>query len=334
MKPLFLILYAAIFSMFFASCISQKEYAEMEETLQYYKQEALGADSIRNEYRKLSEASRNTEAQYKTAIRELSQVTATNLNLNNTYQELLQKYTSLLNQSRDVLNTSSYEKGSLQEQLSAYQSELDEKQRTLANMEFELYQKEARLNMMEYDFGAVEGQLSEKNLRIRELESMLNLKEDKMEEMRGRVSDALLGFSSSDLTVSEKNGRLYVSLSQELLFPSGSNTVNVKGRQALEKLAGVLKQNPDIDILVEGHTDTDGTAAQNWDLSVSRATAVVKILTGFGVDPKKVTAAGRSFFFPVASNDTAQGKALNRRTEVILSPNLDELFELINRKQD
>jgi chemotaxis protein MotB len=96
----------------------------------------------------------------------------------------------------------------------------------------------------------------------------------------------------------------------------------------------VLKQNPDIDILVEGHTDTDGTAAQNWDLSVSRATAVVKILTGFGVDPKKVTAAGRSFFFPVASNDTAQGKALNRRTEVILSPNLDELFELINRKQD
>ena len=122
---------------------------------------------------------------------------------------------------------------------------------------------------------------------------------------------------------------MYLSLSQNLLFPSGSDEIDWKGRQALMKLADALKSNPDIDITVEGHTDTDGTAAKNWDLSVLRATTVVKLLSSYGVPSDRLIASGRGFYAPIASNDTPQGKGLNRRTEIILSPQLDELYNLI-----
>ncbi|MBK7870628.1 MAG: OmpA family protein [Saprospiraceae bacterium] len=152
-----------------------------------------------------------------------------------------------------------------------------------------------------------------------------------IQNLRTTVSGALTGFSDTDLTVEEKNGRLYVSLSQELLFRSGSDNVESKGRQALKQLADVLKKNPEIDITVEGHTDDVGNAASNWDLSVMRATSVVKVLTTYGIEPERVTASGRGLYAPIASNATATGKAQNRRTEIILSPKLDQLYQLLDR---
>jgi chemotaxis protein MotB len=115
------------------------------------------------------------------------------------------------------------------------------------------------------------------------------------------------------------------------LFASGSKTINTQGRQAIKQLAGVLNVNPDINITVEGHTDTDGEAAFNWDLSVGRATTIVKELTTNGVAPERVIAAGRGEYFPVAPNTTAQGKAQNRRTEIILTPKLDVLYDLLGQ---
>ena len=138
-----------------------------------------------------------------------------------------------------------------------------------------------------------------------------------------------VAFLASDLTVEEKDGKIYVSMSQNLLFASGSNKLDQKGKDALAKLATVLSANPNIEILVEEHTATDGTPEFNWDLSVTRATAVVKELTSHGLEPKRVTAAGRAFYVPVDSNDTDQGKTRNRRTEIILAPKYDQLYKLL-----
>jgi len=152
-----------------------------------------------------------------------------------------------------------------------------------------------------------------------------------VQEIRSNVNQAMSNFRVEDLKVEEKNGKLYLSLSQELLFKSGSDDLDWNGRKALQQLAAALNKNPDVAILVEGHTDTDGSAELNWDLSVKRATTVAKSLIAYGVDPRRVTAAGRGYYAPVAPNTTAAGKAQNRRTEIVLSPQLDQLYQIMNR---
>ena len=148
------------------------------------------------------------------------------------------------------------------------------------------------------------------------------------------LRNALLGFNSDELSVEIKNGKVYVSMSDKLLFKSGSSAVEDKGRDALKLLAGVLDKNSDIDILVEGHTDNvpikTSVYKDNWDLSVARATSIVRILTNdYKIVPTRLTASGKGEFFPKADNDTAEGRASNRRTEIILSPKLDELMKLL-----
>lgn len=314
----------------FNGCVSQQAYQELEEENKYYKMEAEAADSLRNTNRGLYTESRQTEAQLRNTLRELEQMTVANESLNRSYQDLLEKYNRVLDQNRDVLSTTSYEKQNLMEQLAAKEAELDARERQLENMAYDLSEREQRLRTIEQSYAGLEGNLVERNARIQELEAMVNLKEGNMAELRSRISNALRGFSASDLSVTERKGRLYVSLSQELLFPSGSKTIPAKGRQALRQLSEVLRDNPDLDIMVEGHTDTDGSAAANWDLSVLRATAVAKELTNSGVSPERLTAAGRAFYDPIAPNNTTTGKAQNRRTEIILSPDLDELYDLLN----
>jgi chemotaxis protein MotB len=147
------------------------------------------------------------------------------------------------------------------------------------------------------------------------------------------MSEALNGFSSSDLTVTEKNGKVYVSLSENLLFASGSAAVSTAGTDALAKLATVLNVNPGIAIDIEGHTDSipmHGRYQDNWDLSTSRADAIVRILVNtYNVDPIEVIASGHSKFDPIDTNGTPEGRAKNRRTEIILSPKLDEMYKLL-----
>jgi chemotaxis protein MotB len=173
---------------------------------------------------------------------------------------------------------------------------------------------------------------------VKELEDIFNKHEQTVTDLKNTIDKALAGFSSSDLTVERKNGKVYVSLSEKLLFASGSTVVDPKGKDALKKLADVLKANGDISIEIEGHTDnvpmkSASFPKDNWDLSVLRATSIVKILTTEnGLDAKRVIAEGRGEFFPVADNSTTEGKAKNRRTEIILSPNLDALYNLINSK--
>ena len=201
----------------------------------------------------------------------------------------------------------------------------------LGDAETDIKNKDADLRNKEAD-------LQSKNARIADLQNALAQKDAATKALRQRVSDALLGFNAQDLQVSVKNGKVYVSLSEQLLFKSGSTKVDPKGQDALRKLATALKDNKDVNVLVEGHTDnvpikgaTASGARDNWDLSVMRATEITRLLTSAGMDPAQVTPSGRAEFLPLAANDTPANKALNRRTDIILTPKLDELFSILNQ---
>lgn len=179
-------------------------------------------------------------------------------------------------------------------------------------------------------------QLEAEQQRLWELRKLLDQQRQAVESLRQKMANALTGFNSNELQVFVKNGRVYVSLQENLLFPSGSAVVNPKGKTALQTLAQVLNVNPDINVVVEGHTDSvpiRGRYEDNWALSVARSTAIVRLLTeSYNVDPTRVTASGKSKYEPVDSNTTAEGRQRNRRTEIILAPKLDQLMQLLEQQ--
>jgi chemotaxis protein MotB len=222
---------------------------------------------------------------------------------------------------------------------------------TLANRVSNLQEQVAQLEQKLKEMGATNAQLSEsasatkaqlssskaayaeQQRKLEQLQSLLDQQKQAAAALRKKMADALSGFSSNELTVTQKNGKVYVSLSENLLFPSGSADVNTKGKEALSKLAAVLIVNPDISVNIEGHTDSIPIRTKypdNWALSTARSTAIVRILTNtYHVDPTKIVASGHSQYDPVESNSTPEGRAKNRRTEIILSPKLDELYKLL-----
>lgn len=177
-------------------------------------------------------------------------------------------------------------------------------------------------------------ELGDREKTINELQDMINAQNNKVKALLGSVQDALLGFSSDELSVTQKNGKVYVAMSDKLLFESGSAKVDKRGKEALAKLADVLNKQNDIDVFIEGHTDNKPINTvqfkDNWDLSVIRATSVVRILTkDYGVSSLQIQPSGRGEFMPVASNETADGRSKNRRTEIIMAPKLDKLMQLL-----
>lgn len=172
--------------------------------------------------------------------------------------------------------------------------------------------------------------------RLRNLQNMIQSQKDVMNKLKNTVADALLNYKTDELYVYIKDGNVYVSLAEKLLFKSGSDVVNPKGQEALKTLAKVLNNTKDITVMIEGHTDNvpikTAKFKDNWDLSTARATSIVRILTkDNGFDSSRITAAGRSEFHPVKPNETAEGRSGNRRTEVILSPDLKELFKILEQ---
>jgi len=171
--------------------------------------------------------------------------------------------------------------------------------------------------------------------RLKNLESLIQAQKDVMNKLKKTVADALINFKPDELTVTLKDGKLYVSLQEKLLFASGSAVVDPQGKDALKTLASVLNTTSDITIDVEGHTDSipmAGKYEDNWALSTARATSIVRILIkDYQVNPNTIIASGRSKYQPVATNSTAEGRASNRRTDIILSPDLTELFKLLNQ---
>lgn len=203
--------------------------------------------------------------------------------------------------------------------------------RDLKQNELLVKQKEAELNTLESKLKVVQIDLEAREKKVNELQATLAAKDAAVARLQETVARALLGFQNSGLTVVQKNGKVYVSLSEQLLFKSGSSTVDPRGKQAIQELGKVLETNTDISILVEGHTDDLGSDDVNWDLSVRRATSIVKILSeNAKIDAARMTAAGRGKHLPIDPAKTTEARTKNRRTEIILSPKLDDLFRILD----
>ncbi len=237
-------------------------------------------------------------------------------------------YEAMMEEQRNLLAGKDAETSSILAEIQELREDLITREDALSTLESRLSEKENNLNAMQQ-------KLKEKEARLDELQSILDRQEATVTQLRNTVADALLGFEGKGLTIEQKNGKVYVSMEENLLFKSGSWTVAAKGVEALKKLATVLEENADINVVIEGHTDNvpyngSGQVKDNWDLSVLRATSVLKIIVkNSNIDAKRLSAAGRADYYPIADNKTPQGRASNRRTEIILTPKLDELFKII-----
>lgn len=230
--------------------------------------------------------------------------------LNKEYDQLNDYYKNLLNSSGKLNRDLTLQK----EQLLAIQDNLE---------------RTRKLN------DSLSVSLEERERKVKELEQVLANKDKAVQDLKNKISNALLNFKENDLTVNVRNGKVYVSLAEQLLFRSGSVEVDSKGVTALQQLAKALKDQKDIHVMVEGHTDNvpiskkSAYMQDNWDLSVMRATSITKILTNGGVSPNQITASGKGEFSPLAPNSSDANKQKNRRTEIIITPNLDELFKIL-----
>jgi chemotaxis protein MotB len=315
------------------SCVSTKQYKELQENSQKYVSER---DLLKSENQKLSV--KNTEM--KSQLTELENDVVTlqeEIDLNENELSQLKKDYNLLNRRYFDLQTAQEDliKGNVKETRRLLK-ELQTTQEALMAKEDELRQLEKSLNTKKTNLDELQFELAERNARLIELENILSRKDSIVSALKEKVSSALLGFENDGLSVTLKNGKVYVSLEEQLLFKTGSTDVDQNGVSALKKLTRVLETNPDINIMIEGHTDdvpyvtSGGPIKDNWDLSVKRATAIVRILMdGSTINPERLVAAGRGEFMPVDSAKTPEARQKNRRTEIILTPKLDELFRIL-----
>jgi chemotaxis protein MotB len=302
-----------------ASCVSPKVYKELEAKYA----------NLKNENRKLSNENETLLSAKNAAENELKQIQAA-------YEEALanrdklQAYYNATKANFDNLK-SSYD--ALEANSSAAIAENSKKNRELLA---QLEAKEQALAAENARLEKLKKELEDRSNRVAELENVIASKDAAMTALKDAISRALTDFEGKGLTVEQRDGKVYVSMENKLLFSSGSWSVGSEGRRAVEQLGSVLGDNPDIAVLIEGHTDNvpykgSGQLSGNWDLSTKRATAIVNILReNATINPENLTAAGRGEFAPIASNDSAEGKAKNRRIEVVLTPKLDELSKLLN----
>jgi chemotaxis protein MotB len=246
------------------------------------------------------------------------------------YEQLSSRYDDLQKTHQTLINGSDTEARNLMEKL-------ENTQHDLYSREDQLNKIQEKLNKDRQELDQLKKELDDKNARMMELQNVIDQKDAQAEALKQKLSSALIGFENQGLTITKKNGKVYVSLDEQLLFPSGSTQVDQRGKSALQKLAGVLEQNRDINIIIEGHTDDvpvipGSKYIDNWDLSVQRSTVIIRILLdGTNINPKRLTAAGRGEYYPVYPRKTDDARKKNRRTEIILEPNLDEVFDLLNK---
>lgn len=237
---------------------------------------------------------------------------------------------NLLAQMAKQQKGSARESKTLLDQIRKTQDDLNLREDEVMRLEQDLKRRMRKLD----DLQVV---INSRDKRLLELERALAKKDEAVIALKNKVMNALTGFDNKGLSISNRNGKVYVSMDEKLLFKSGSYTVDVRGGQALKQLAEVLSANKDINIMIEGHTDNisykgSGDLKDNWDLSVKRATSIVRILSlNKGINPQRMTVAGRSKYFPMVTNATVEGRSKNRRTEIILTPKLDELFQILEQ---
>lgn len=262
-----------------------------------------------------------------------------NEELNVLYQKQIEANKNLLENAVKNNEKLNEDLASADDKLRQKEKELNEKDSYLRAKEAEIAKREAEIKGLQENTTSLQSGLKEREQRVQELEKLLQENERKSNELKNAVSKALTSFDASELTVTQRDGKVYVSLSEKLLFASGSTVVDTKGVSALSELAKVLNSKPDIDVTIEGHTDnvslkSSNFPKDNWDLSVLRATSIVKILTQQKLNPKRIIASGRSEYLPLNENKTADEKAKNRRTEIILTPKMDKILTILDSKKD
>lgn len=324
----------AVLALTISSCVSERRFNdEMTKTQQCEEERARLKSETIDLQSKVAELGADLEQARKrlSALQGDTAVMGTSLRkLTTNYDKLNETYERMLSQVERLREGSMADARKLNDQLDATRADLQKREDEVRKLELALAKKEGNLEQLGRS-------LNQREARVKELEGILARKDSAVNALKDKVAAALLGFKDQGLTVEQRNGKVYVSMDEKLLFASGSWVVDAKGSEALKKLAKVLESQPDVNILVEGHTDNvpyKGTAQvkDNWDLSVMRATAIVRtLLTGSTLKTGQLTAAGRGEFMPMATNDTPEGRAKNRRSEVIITPKLDELFRILER---
>lgn len=343
-RPLFFFLSIVLLS----SCVAERRFqdevsarAKAEEERARLKSENIDLkatnadldDRLKNYDRQLEHLRKDTTVMSKS----LNRLTTNYDKLNDTYERLLDQMGKLREGNVEDTKKLTRELQNARDDIQAREDELRE-------LELALARKEGNVDKMTKDLEDAKAELDDKSLqlmarskRINDLEDVLARKDSAVVALKNNIANALLGFADQGLTVEQKNGKVYVSLEEQLLFKSGSWVVDAKGKDALMKLGKVLQTQPEVGILVEGHTDDvpyggNGHVTDNWDLSVKRATSIVKIITeNNGINPQQLTAAGRSEYSPLDSADTKEARAKNRRTEIIITPKLNELFDILEQ---
>lgn len=315
MKKIILFLFSVAL---FASCVSSRQFNETNANLQACLSEkrlqeeenqklTVGTNELKGSLDRLKNELDQFRQKHEVVQFELENTRRNNQRIHSANQELE-------NQLEVLKSGSSKEISTLMEKLQSTQSDIQS--------------REDRLRQ-------AESELQSKNQRLGELQDALSQKDEAVKNLKQKVIAALTGFNNNGLSIAERNGKVYVSMDEKLLFKSAQWVVDEKGKQALRNLSDLLAINPEINILVEGHTDDvpmrgSGDVKDNWDLSVMRATAVTKILLeNKSINPQRISASGRSEFLPVVVGQTNEDRQKNRRTEIILSPRLDEIFKLL-----
>jgi chemotaxis protein MotB len=257
------------------------------------------------------------------------------LQLKDTIDQLTDEQRALNSRYADLMKTQETLQTGSRQEIRKLLEQIQQNQEAMQQKENQLFNAEQALNERTQAVQKLEDELNERNQKLIALQYALFQKDSVAKALRKKVADALLGFEGKGLTVTMRDGKVYVSLDEKLLFASGSATVDKRGAEAITSLATVLEQNPDINVTIEGHTDDvpykgTGQLLDNWDLSVKRATSVVRIMVnGSTIEQSRITAAGRAEFVPLQAGKTPEARQANRRIEVILVPKLDEVFKLL-----
>ncbi|MAR98960.1 MAG: cell envelope biogenesis protein OmpA [Formosa sp.] len=302
------------------ACVSSKLFQELEGKYSQLKSDydelSLTNDSEIDLKKDLQNELNTLKQTFATVKSERDQLESDLNSLKKNYDNLNAAYAALEQNSSKVIEENSKKNRALLQQLGS---------------------KEQALALENKRLMRLEADMQERSERITELEALIATKDQAMNDLKNAISRALTDFEGKGLTVEQRDGKVYVSMENKLLFKSGSWAVNSQGRNAIVQLGNVLAENPDIAVLIEGHTDNvpfsnRGQISNNWDLSTKRATAIISILAeNKAISLENLTAAGRGEYSPVDSNDTNEGKAKNRRIEVVLTPKLDEISKLLNK---
>lgn len=322
------------------SCVPAREFENMS---QQYNTTAKTNKVLAGDNADLTSRVDEMDTQIEALQRQKNHLEDDTVRLSQKYHRLKHNYNvtkevndDLLKQLQSALSGNSSETQELLQQLQSYQNDLQAREDALSSAEAALFAKRTELDGAIGDLASAQREIDARNARILEMEKILNEKDALMRNLRDRVITALESYQGNGLDVHMKDGLLYVSLDEQLLFKSGSWSVDPRGQAAIKDLSNVLADNKDVQITIEGHTDNvpyngSGVLKDNWDLSVKRATSIVKILLqNKSISPERITASGRGEFVPLDPANTSAARQNNRRTEIILMPNMKDLMNALN----